>query len=90
MLVWIGFWELGLFGTPVWRIWLGGVFGVTGGGERPVAGAIALSLAGGIGFVWYTCLADLAEWVFWGERRERGQEKPRISKPRFALRVLFD
>ena len=34
-----------------------------------LAGAIALSLAAGIGFVWHTSLADLAEWGFLGERR---------------------
>ena len=27
MRVWIGFWELGLFGIPVWRIWLGEFLG---------------------------------------------------------------
>jgi len=30
---------------------------------------IALSLGVGIGFVWYTGLADLAEWGFLGEGR---------------------
>ena len=36
-----------------------------------MAGASALSLAVGIGFVWHTGLADLAEWGFLGERRWR-------------------
>ena len=55
-----------------------------------LAGAIALSLEAGIGFVWYACLVKFVEWGFLGERRWRGQEKPRISKPRFALRVCGD
>ena len=37
-----------------------------------LAGAIALSLAVGIGFVWYTGLANLAAWGFLGERRRQG------------------
>ncbi len=71
---------------------------VTGGGGRPVAGASALSLAGAIalsleveiGFVWYACLVKFVEWGLLGERRWRGQEKPRISKPRSTLRVFGD
>ncbi len=36
-------------------------------------GAIALSLAVGIGFVWYPRLAALAGWFFLGQRRWRGR-----------------
>ena len=67
-----------------------GLGGRPDGGGRALAGAIALSPAVGIGFVWYTGLANLAAWGLLGERRRRGQEKPRISKPRFALRVFGD
>ena len=42
----------------------------------------------GIGSVWHTGLVKFVAWGFLGERRWRGQEKPRISKPRFALRVF--
>ena len=52
-------------------IWAG--LGSLAGGRRvagtivlSLARAIALSPAVGIGFVWYTGSADLAEWVFFG------------------------
>ena len=68
------------------RFGLGWDSWVTGGGGRRVA--MALSLAAEIGFVWYSRLADLAEWGSLGRGGGEWQEKPRISKPRFALRVF--
>ena len=90
-LIQMGSARLGLFGSSILALWSWGWVGAgrqAGRGRGPLARPIALSLEVGIGFVWYAGSADLAKWGFLGERRRQGREKPRISKPRFALRVF--
>ncbi len=59
------FGEMGRFGSSILAGWgWGCVCWVTDGGGRRVAGPMALSLAVGIGFVWYTRLANLTDEAF--------------------------